>query len=241
MQRSNLVRVTADRLREMVFAAAPGALIGALGDLTASLQVGVVTLQQAARILEHEGLLEARRGPGGGYYGSRPDTAALGRSINAYLRSHPSSLEEALDITSLLFTELAAAAAHCTDEAQRRQLDLLRRRLDECTTRDDSGQFETEFLDLLCRMVDWPLFKMLILVTLQVAATTHNPLLLTDTDAVTRWREGRYRIVTAILRGDADLARFEADRSNRRPVLDWVQSLRAGPASAHAVSLGSIA
>jgi DNA-binding IscR family transcriptional regulator len=36
-----------------------------------------VTVQQAARVLEHEGLLAVRRGPGGGYYGTRPDEAAL--------------------------------------------------------------------------------------------------------------------------------------------------------------------
>ncbi|MBK6279886.1 MAG: hypothetical protein IPF57_18055 [Gammaproteobacteria bacterium] len=45
-----------------------------------------------------------RRGPGGGYYGQRPDEAALERSLAAYLRMHPSSYGEMLDITTLLFS-----------------------------------------------------------------------------------------------------------------------------------------
>ena len=41
----------------------------------ARLGVGVVTVQQVARILEHEGLLLARRGPGGGYRLARSSDA----------------------------------------------------------------------------------------------------------------------------------------------------------------------
>lgn len=94
-QKRSLVSATADKLRDMVFGAGPNVLIGSLQDLAKALQVGIVTVQQAARVLEHEGLLEARRGPGGGYYGTRPDAAALERSITAYLRSNPTSFEEA--------------------------------------------------------------------------------------------------------------------------------------------------
>ena len=56
----------AEALREMVFAAEPDSRIGSLPDLARRLGVGIGTVQQAARVLEHEGLLEVRRGPGGG-------------------------------------------------------------------------------------------------------------------------------------------------------------------------------
>lgn len=223
-QRGNLVGATANRLRDMVFAAERGALIGSLQDLAATLQVGIVTIQQAARILEHEGLLAARRGPGGGYYGARPDAAALARSFGAYLRSNPSSFEEAIDITSLLFTELAAAAAGCTDDGLRADLERMATRLDACVTRHDRGAFETDFLDLLCRMVDWPLFKMLILVTLSVGTANDDPLSPGDAGALAQWRLGRARIISAILQRDGDLARFEADRGNRQQVQAWLRA-----------------
>jgi GntR family transcriptional regulator, transcriptional repressor for pyruvate dehydrogenase complex len=94
-----LVQQAAERLRDMVFAVPAGTRLGALPELARKLGVGIVTVQQAARVLEHEGLLEVRRGPGGGYYGQRPDDATLERAIAAYMRVHPTSFDEALDIT----------------------------------------------------------------------------------------------------------------------------------------------
>ncbi|MGR4865151.1 FCD domain-containing protein [Caulobacter sp. LARHSG274] len=219
-QRRNLVGKTADRLRDRVFAAEPNALIGSLQDLAKALEVGIVTLQQAARVLEHEGLLEARRGPGGGYYGRRPNAAALERSMAAYLRSNPTSFEEALNITSLLFNELVPAAAACEDATLRRELAQLFPRIETCATAGDCGAFESDFQDLLFRMVDWPLFKLLTVVTLQVGVTRAGRLLRGGGEAIAEWKDGRRRIIAAILQGDRELARFEADRSNRRVVLD---------------------
>ena len=57
-----LVHATAERLREMIYATEPESRIGSLTSLAETLGVGIVTVQQAARILEHEGLLEVRRG-----------------------------------------------------------------------------------------------------------------------------------------------------------------------------------
>lgn len=219
-QRRNRVGTTADRLRDMVFAAEPYSLIGSLQDLAKALEVGIVTIQQAARVLEHEGLLEARRGPGGGYYGTRPDSAALERSMAAYLRSNPTSFEEALNITSLLFNELVAAAADCPDPTLRGELGRLSRGLERCSTRGDCGDFESEFQDLLFKMVDWPLFKLLTVVTLRVGVTKAERLLLGGDEGLADWKSGRQRIIAAILDGDGELARFEANRSNRRVVLE---------------------
>jgi GntR family transcriptional repressor for pyruvate dehydrogenase complex len=218
-QKQSVVGAAADTMRDMVFAAEAGSLIGSLQDLAKSLAVGIVTVQQAARVLEHEGLLEARRGPGGGYYGTRPNGAALERSITAYLRSNPTSYEEALNITSLLFNELVPAAARCKDTSLLSELKALLGRIDTCLTDDDCGLFENEFQDLLFRMVDWPLFKLLTLVTLRVGVTNSDGMLKGHSDAVVHWREGRKRIMSAIALGDAELAAFEANRSNRRVVM----------------------
>ncbi len=223
--RQTLVGRTADALRDRVFAAAPDSLIGSLPDLAKSLGVGIATIQQAARVLEHEGLLQARRGPGGGYYGQRPNSAALERSIAAYLRATPASFEEALNITSLLFNELVPAAAGCDDAGLRGELEALYRRLETCDTAAACGDFETDFQDLLFRMVDWPLFKLLTFVTLQVGVTRAGRLLQGGEKAVGDWRDGRRRIIAAILQRDGELARFEADRSNRRAVLGGMKAM----------------
>jgi len=223
----NLVSATTQALRDHIFALAPGTLIGSLHQIARALDVGVVTLQQAARVLEHEGLLDVRRGPGGGYYAARPDDAALERAMDAYLRMHPTTWEEALDMTSLLFNELVAAAATSLGESDARpQLLALRDRLDAGLPEAEFGPFEFEFQELLFRMVRRPLFEMLTRVTLHFASSRPVPPISALHADAARWREGRRRIIQAIVDGDPDLARFEAERQNRAVVRGHVEAMK---------------
>ena len=223
-KRRRLVAETTDRLREMIFECEPEARIGSLTGLAETLGVGIVTVQQTARILEHEGLLEVRRGPGGGYYGKRPDAAVLERSLAAYMGSEPASWEEALDMTSLLFNELAAAAAGCTNEAAQDQLEAFIHNVEECPSQEDVSELELEFQDLLFRMVDRPLFELLTRMTMRFAASRPAGALKQGVLPLDRWKSGRLRIIDAILNGDAELARFEAERNNRRLLLRQLKS-----------------
>lgn len=215
----NLVVATTQALRERIYALPPGDRLGSLHELARALEVGIVTLQQAARVLEHEGLLEVRRGPGGGYYGVRPDDAALERALDAYLRVHPTTWEEALDMTSLLFNELCAAAGRAPDGAGQPLLRALSDRLDGLTTQDQLGAFEFDFQEVLFGMVRRPLFEMLTRVTLHFATSRSEPGVHTVRHDVASWKAGRRRIIAAILAHDPELARFEANRSNRAAIL----------------------
>ncbi|MEO6717632.1 MAG: transcriptional regulator [Novosphingobium sp.] len=225
--RRNIVASAVEALRERIFALPDGDLIGSLPDLARSLGVGIVTIQQAARILEHEGLLEVRRGPGGGYYGRRPDAATLERSLAAYMRSQPASWDEALDMTSLLFNELAAAAADCREP---RLLDELRSFAQSVTGASgevDVQRLESQFQDLLFRMVVRPLFELLTRVTLRFSASAPIDPAYRGAIDLERWKSGRRLIIDAILRHDAQLARFEANRNNREYILGWLRQMRA--------------
>lgn len=213
------VQATADRLRDMIFAQEPATRIGSLNGLAQTLGVGIVTVQQAARILEYEGLLEVRRGPGGGYYGIRPDAGTLERSLAAYMRMQPHSWEEALDMTSLLFNELCAAAAGCADDTLHAELGRFDARVGQCDADTDMAELEQDFQDLLFRMVDRPLFELLTRVTLRFAASRPASAMYRGLIAVEEWKAGRHRIIDAIRRRDEELARFEANRSNRLPLL----------------------
>jgi len=218
-----LVQQTTDRLRDLIFAQSPDELIGSLPELAKALGVGIVTVQQAARILEHEGVLDVRRGPGGGYYGRRPDAAALERSLAAYMRMQPHSWEEALDMTSLLFNELCATAAG-GDEGLHPELRQVDARVDLCASEQDMGEWEQDFQDLLFRMVDRPLFELLTRMTLRFGnSRPPTEPIYRDAVAIEGWKAGRHRIIDAILRRDEGLARFEANRSNRLVVLDWLK------------------
>ena len=221
--RKQLVQQTAERLRDRIFASAEGEQLGSLPDLARDLGVGIVTVQQTARILEHEGLLEVRRGPGGGYFGRRPDVAGLERTLAAYMRTEPASWEEALDMTSLLFIELCGAAAQCDERGLLDELRNFAREVADCESEAQIGGLEENFQDLLFRMVNRPLFEMLTRVTLRIAqgqADSHRTSGAFNLDV---WTNGRRRIIDAILRHDEELARFEAERSNRRVLLAWLQ------------------
>ena len=142
------------------------------------------------------------------------------------MRMHPASFVEALDITSLLYTELVSAAARCSNETLRESLRILQMRMSASDTEADLLACETEMHDLLFRMVERPLFEALTRVTMSLsgARLEMHP---EEKIVQGQWREGRHRIIDAILANDAELARFEADRTNRRTVLRHVESLRA--------------
>jgi len=172
-----------------------------------------VTVQQVARVLEHEGLLVARRGPGGGYYGARPDDAALERAFAAWLSVHGTGNHEILEMRTLLETELIAGAAECTDEALFGELRVLLGRIELCNTPELRIEFEGELNDLMFRMTKRPLVELLSRVTLRHYSSMQNiPALFPGADGLRAWKSGRRRILEAILARDEELARFEAVR-----------------------------
>ncbi len=223
-----LVRTTAETLRDRIFATEPGERIGSLNEIAEKFGVGIVTIQQVARILEHEGLLEVRRGPGGGYFSRRPDLGTLESVLTAYMRSHPASWEDALDLTSLLFIELCAAAAVSQeqDDRARTRLTELGGRIARCSPETELSALEEEFQALLFRMVDRPLFELLTRVTLHFAAEDAHGRRAGGLVSPAAWQSGRLRIIDAIAARDAALARFEATRSNREIIMQVLKEGR---------------
>jgi GntR family transcriptional repressor for pyruvate dehydrogenase complex len=212
MPPQRLVQASADKLREIVLAGEPGVQIGSLREVAGLLGVGIVTVQQAARILEHEGLLLVKRGPGGGYYGARPDDAALERSIAAWLRVHGSGRHEALEMITLLEVELSTAAAACDDENLRGQLRDIAGRVEGCATTEERVAFEEDLQALMFRMVERPLIELLSRVTLRHYKAQPLPAIFPGEDGIATWKAGRRRIIAAILARDVALTRFESDR-----------------------------
>jgi GntR family transcriptional regulator, transcriptional repressor for pyruvate dehydrogenase complex len=213
-ERRDLVGKASAKLRELILAREPGAQIGSLNEVSALLGVGIVSVQQAARVLEHEGLLAVRRGPGGGYYGARPDDAALERSLATYLRVHCSVRSEAREILSMVDCELAAAAAECSDEQLRTQLKALGERLDACHSPSLRVAWEGQFRAQLFRMVDRRFFELISRVAIQVYDSSASPIYAGEA-GVAAWRREQGRIIAAILKQDSELARFEAERHRR--------------------------
>lgn len=215
--RRQLVQAATARLRDMILARDPGSQIGSLSEVARALGVGIVTVQQSARILEHEGLLAVRRGPGGGYYGARPDDAALERAFAAYLRVHGVGHQESHGMLSLLDCEVVPAATRCRDEKLRQGIGALLERIDYCHSSDARIAFESDLRNLLLKMVARPLVELLCRVTMHLyekpGAT--RVLLFPGKEGVEAWKDARRRILEAILKHDEELAQFEAERYRR--------------------------
>lgn len=212
LQKRHLVQEAAAKLRDLILAREPNTQIGSLTEVAQMLGVGIVTVQQAARILEHEGLLAVRRGPGGGYYGARPDEAALERSMAAYMRVHGFGYRDALELTTLLDCDIVPAAARCSDAAFRDAIRSLLTRIDTCETRETRAAIEVELRDILFKVVARPLMELVLRVTTQFYKGEINPPVFVGEAGVLAWKEGRRRILEAILKQDEELARFEAER-----------------------------
>ncbi len=219
LRKRRLVEETAAKLRELILSQAPETQIGSLTEVAQMLDVGIVTVQQAARILEHEGFLAVRRGPGGGYYGTRPDEASLERSLAAYMSVHGFGYREALEMHSLLDCEIIPAAARCTDESLLEVLRGLHQRVDLCDTPEDRLAFEVELRNVLFRMVTRPLIEFLARVTMRQYNPRSSTTLFAGEEGVAAWKSGRQRILQAILRKDEELARFEAERYRHQVLL----------------------
>lgn len=217
--REGLVNAAVAKLREMIIAQPPETQIGSLPDLAKELGVGIVTVQQAARVLEHEGFLKVRRGPRGGYYGARPAAEGLSRAISGFLALHHSAHPEAIDIITLLDCELMAAAARAKDEALRQKLATLVQSVDDRNTARQRGAFDQSMLDILYLMVDRPLMELLSRVAVHHYAEYPRGPVYKGDDGKQRWKRERKAIISAILDGDPERARFEAQR-RRREIMD---------------------
>lgn len=220
---NRLVAESADRLRDLILARPAGAQIGSLNDVATELGVGIVTVQQAARILEHEGLLEVKRGPGGGYYGARPDHAAIERAFATYMRVHDIGYREAFELTLLLDCDIICAAARHLDRAGATDLERLVAQLEDTRTPDDRIRFEVDFRETLFAAFQRPLLELLSRVAMQLYQAQSDPAQFAAVVPLKEWKLGRRRILDAILGKDEELANFEAHRF-RRQVLAWTQA-----------------
>jgi GntR family transcriptional repressor for pyruvate dehydrogenase complex len=225
--KTSLVSEVADALRELILAKPPGEQIGSLTEVVAELGVGIVTVQQAARILEHEGLLTVRRGPGGGYYGARPDDAAIERAFATYMRIHDIGYREAFELAVLLDCEIIQTAARSLRGVRSAPMAALIEQLTNCQTAYACIQFEADFRETLLRLFERPLLELLARVAMQLYKTQSDPEIFVSVGALEDWKRGRLAILQAIAQGDEELASFEANRF-RQMVARWMQGqLRA--------------
>jgi GntR family transcriptional regulator, transcriptional repressor for pyruvate dehydrogenase complex len=128
-------RIVADALRERILTkeVVTGSHLPSAEDLLAEFGVSRATLREALNVLESEGLVRLRRGPGGGAIVTAPDGLAITRSLDSLLRFEGTTVEQVMEVR-LVVDPLAArlAAIHAEpDDLERIATSVERQRRPE--------------------------------------------------------------------------------------------------------------
>jgi DNA-binding FadR family transcriptional regulator len=97
--------------REIVDERTPGERLGTKDELRQRFGVAVATVNEALRLLEARGLIEARPGPGGGVFVARPAVRVAFSHAVLGFRSGSTSYEECLEVRDALEPLIAHHAA----------------------------------------------------------------------------------------------------------------------------------
>jgi GntR family transcriptional regulator, transcriptional repressor for pyruvate dehydrogenase complex len=119
------IDLAAAALRNMALELDEGVFLGSEDDLVRQLGVARVTVRQAARLLEREGVLRVRRGIKGGYFSARPSFEMVESVFCSYLETLGLDPLHTGNVTTALWTEVlreAAAADRAATKALVEQL-----------------------------------------------------------------------------------------------------------------------
>ncbi|HEY8217925.1 MAG TPA: FCD domain-containing protein [Acidimicrobiia bacterium] len=113
-------RLVAESLRERILDGefAPDALLPATEALVDEYGVSRPTVREALNVLEADGLVRLRRGPGGGAIVQAPDSVAITRSLESLLRFEGTTIEQLMEVRFVvdpLAARLAAERATAED------------------------------------------------------------------------------------------------------------------------------
>jgi GntR family transcriptional repressor for pyruvate dehydrogenase complex len=117
----------------------PGDMLPAEAAMTRNYGVGRGSLREALRILEVQGLIQIRPGPGGGPVVNAIDPVNFGRLAALYFHVSRATLRELLDARMAIEPVLAGLAASSSDEAARAELKDHTGRAREAAARDTNA------------------------------------------------------------------------------------------------------
>lgn len=115
----------ADILRDAALTIAEGELLGSENEIVEKLDVSRVTVRQAARLLEQEGLLIVKRGKGGGYFAARPTITLLENMVCTYLETLGITTSHTGSVATALWVEALREAASADRSAASQTAEIL--------------------------------------------------------------------------------------------------------------------
>jgi DNA-binding FadR family transcriptional regulator len=213
-----------------------GDVLGSEAELIEKYNVSRAVFREAMRIVDHHGVAEMRRGPGGGLVVAAPDLAAAIRTVSLhlqYLRIAPEQVNETR--LALELTAVRLATERLTPEgADRIRQHLAHEEEDIKRTREldrAPGDLPThDFHLLIAELTGNPAMRLLVQIVAQVTGV-QSPRSVSLEETATEVHRVHSRIAEAILAGDAEAA----ERRMRRHLETVLRYLTAdeevGPAS----------
>jgi DNA-binding FadR family transcriptional regulator len=230
------IDMTAAKLREIALATPEGELIGSEDSVLEQIGVSRVTVRQAARLLEREGVLRVRRGINGGYFSSRPSAELVEQIVCTYLETLGLDTRHVGAVANALWIEVMREAASTKDRAAARELaDKLTaeiQMLGDDATSEDVSRIEQASKAAVFQLIEGQYVELIFRINLafarqQVIAKGAAP----DPDAhrefVSRWKKAKILELEAIADGDPSMAMTAARHSRNL----WERRGRRSPAS----------
>jgi DNA-binding FadR family transcriptional regulator len=220
-RRPSAVLEAADLLRRDAMAAQEGELLGAEDDLIRRYGVSRPTLRLAAALVAQEKLLRVKRGVGGGYFVTRPDSRVVAHMAAIYLRTRETRVSEVIRAVEPIRVELAKLAAASDNEAARDEMRRFVAREQEQLEKTDGEHVyrdflrsEREFGHLLGEMAGNKVISLfqLILYNFSGMLGRNEDIYINRPHRVEEYRQMRSRLAEAVIAGDAEMAAIAAQR-----------------------------
>lgn len=197
-----------------------GQLIGSEDEILSRLGVSRVTMRQAARLLEREGVLRVRRGINGGYFAARPSVEMVENIVCTYLDTLGLDTKHTGGVATALWIETlrqAAGADRAATRALAEELAAEFNALPPDATLSDISQLEQSSRSRIFRLIEGSYIEVFFRinstfarmhVTAEVGGIDgfrqHFPVFLE------RWRKAKLMELEAIAEGDEMLAMMTA-------------------------------
>jgi DNA-binding FadR family transcriptional regulator len=184
-------------------------------------------LRLAAALVAQENLLKVKRGVGGGYFASRPDSRVVAHIAAIYLRTRETRVSEVIRSVEPIRVELAKLAAASDNETARDEMRRFVARERETTDGEHAYReflrSEREFGNLLGKMAGNGVISLFQLILFHFSGMLgrDEDIYINRPNRVEEYRQMRNRLADAVIEGDAQMAAVAAQRCAQK-ASEWL-------------------